>query len=29
MTTGNKISKLRESDCYTQEALAEILGVSK
>lgn len=29
MTTGEKISKLRRDNNYTQEQLAELLGVSR
>lgn len=29
MTLGNKLSKLRKQNNYTQEQLAEILGVSR
>lgn len=29
MTLGDKISKLRKEDNYTQEQLADILGVSR
>lgn len=29
MTTGEKISKLRRENNYTQEQLAELLGVSR
>jgi transcriptional regulator with XRE-family HTH domain len=29
MTLGNKISKLRKENNYTQEQLADVLGVSR
>lgn len=29
MTTGNKLAKLRKQSGYTQEELAEMLGVSR